>query len=781
MKISIIIPTFNTENYIQRCINSVFKNAQQNLDLEVIVVDGYSTDSTFHKLSRLQENYSNLIILRTEINSGPGVTRNIGVKNATGDWIMFLDSDDYIDEDALSKLQAFLVANDEASLDAVGFNWAYNPNSISAPKTHFAGRTDGHYLELDKEQWIKNYLRLRMDNSVIYTAIRRSLIIDNSIWFSQGYHEDVDYIFFVYWHSRKSRYLNQVLYYKTSRPDSIVNTISSNHIKGFMQAFKRIGIFIQKEKKHASRDFFKDYKVGLIGLIATRAREIWRNCPDVEYQVKLYRELYENWINFDFLSTDESLPFDDTLYSVICKKFLNVMCDKSVSVTEKSSIISKYIGETANKRWSCDDLHSSVFLRPDQIRTCCKRFFVDGEMRGDVVLIDLNNFDPSELSANKILEAKRSLYARINRGEDSECTGCPFLEFKEWGSLDNFQIGKLSFEHHSICNLRCSYCSETYYGGLKPKYDVNALVDDFLHNNMIDSDATVIWGGGEPIAEKRFSSLINKIIDNLPLTTHRVLTNSVIYSETIYRLLSENRISIFTSVDAGTPETFVAVRGRDKLNQVMKHLKKYASVNPRNVTVKYIFTSGNQSLEEINAFTSLVERYDLSRCNFQISTDFKDEQVSVDVLAVMTAMYKLLIGINCRVVFFDELIRQRLNKFNSDTEESLRIKLSELGVLDIIANKDLYKSVAIWGTGEQAKLLCENSTFFKCVDVEFFVDSTPMKKNTKFLDRQVLSPDVLLESDIPIVIAAVQNYPKIYDLFLDMGIKESRLIRNIIL
>jgi glycosyltransferase involved in cell wall biosynthesis/pyruvate-formate lyase-activating enzyme len=778
---SIIIPTFNTEKHIEDCLNSVYANTRKGVQFEVLVIDDCSTDSTRELAINYQKDHENLILLKTETKAGPGVARNVGVKNASGDWILFLDSDDYYDENALLKLKEFIDAHEGDTLDAVGFNWLYSPSSISVPKTHFEGRMDSHYLELEKDQLIRSYLKLRMDNSVIYTSVRRKLLLDNDIWFHQGYHEDVVYIFLVYWYARKVKYLDQVLYYKTSRPDSIVNTISKGHIKGFMRAYNNIGIFIDTEKNSGGPDYHHDYYTGLIGLIATRAREIYRNCTDARKRAILYRELYENWLKIDKKPTDDTFPYNNTLYSLVCEYFLNVMRHTGTTDSEKEVLLTKYLNETSVKRWSCKDLHHSVFLRPEEIRTCCKRFFVNEIMRGDVVLLDSSQINTAQPNAEKILTAKKQLYASINRGEKTPCDGCPFLEFKVWGALDHSKIHTLSFEYHSVCNLRCTYCCATYYGGSRAHYDVSDLVQDLLNKRMLSEHVVIIWGGGEPVLDNNFAFTIHSIIDQLPHSKHRVITNAVSFSEAIQTLLSEDKISTFTSVDAGTSETFTKIRGRDKLSEVLENLRKYAAANAKKVTVKYIFTTGNASLEEIKAFVHLVKKYELLGCNLQISFDFKADHIPIDVLVLMVTLYKLLIEVGCRLVFFDELLRQRLSSFDRATEESFKLKARQAGIHDILADKDLYQSVAIWGAGEQAKLLIEKSIFFKHVHVEYFVDSTPGKIGTKYYNRKILSPEVLMESDIPVVIAAVQNYAPIYQQFLKLGIDKSRLISKLIL
>ena len=96
---SIIIPAYNTEDFIEECILSVLKQAECGCEYEVIVIDDCSTDSTLEIVKGITSN--NLLILKAEMNSGPGAARNKGIEVASGEWVLFLDSDDILHPEAL--------------------------------------------------------------------------------------------------------------------------------------------------------------------------------------------------------------------------------------------------------------------------------------------------------------------------------------------------------------------------------------------------------------------------------------------------------------------------------------------------------------------------------------------------------------------------------------------------------------------------------------------------------------------------------------------------------
>lgn len=93
MLISIIIPAYNVEDYIEECIHSAF--AQTHKPIEVICIDNNSTDNTWQKLKQLQETYPSLLIEK-ELKPGAPAARNKGLALSKGEWIQFLDADDLL-------------------------------------------------------------------------------------------------------------------------------------------------------------------------------------------------------------------------------------------------------------------------------------------------------------------------------------------------------------------------------------------------------------------------------------------------------------------------------------------------------------------------------------------------------------------------------------------------------------------------------------------------------------------------------------------------------------
>ncbi len=102
MKISVIVPVYNAEKCLPKCVESVM--AQTYADWELVLIDDGSRDSSWNIICEYEKKDHRIIGIRQE-NGGPGKARNTGLKSATGDYAVFLDSDDYIDPDYFQLLQ----------------------------------------------------------------------------------------------------------------------------------------------------------------------------------------------------------------------------------------------------------------------------------------------------------------------------------------------------------------------------------------------------------------------------------------------------------------------------------------------------------------------------------------------------------------------------------------------------------------------------------------------------------------------------------------------------
>ncbi len=129
-KISIIIPVYNSEKYIRRCLNSILNQTFQ--DFEIILIDDNSKENSLKIISEIEKIHKDKIkILKNAKNVGAGASRNKGLKIASGEYITFIDSDDYIEKNTLKRMHESCVNTDSdiarINMKKVSFfiHWTY--------------------------------------------------------------------------------------------------------------------------------------------------------------------------------------------------------------------------------------------------------------------------------------------------------------------------------------------------------------------------------------------------------------------------------------------------------------------------------------------------------------------------------------------------------------------------------------------------------------------------------------------------------------------------------
>ena len=148
IKYSVIIPVYNSEKTIDRCLQSLL--SQKRADVEIIVIDDGSEDRSGEILSKYAEKNNTLILLRQE-NSGVSVARNTGIEKASGDYILFVDSDDFVSDDYFYALDQMGNQTDDDLI-------VFASNTIGGPEVDESGLY--HQLEVLKDNNKKMQLLL---------------------------------------------------------------------------------------------------------------------------------------------------------------------------------------------------------------------------------------------------------------------------------------------------------------------------------------------------------------------------------------------------------------------------------------------------------------------------------------------------------------------------------------------------------------------------------------------------------------------------------------------
>lgn len=238
MTLSVVIPVYNVENFLMECLESVF--SQEVADIEVICVNDGSTDSSGAILAEYQTLHDNMKII-SQANAGLSCARNSGLKTATGDYIYFLDSDDYLLPGAIRMMLDFAIAN---KVDIAGFNVATDDKPYYFKNGFDIAKCSG-------ENYLKAYLYHtgRYFNAPVWMYLYKSdFIRKNDLEFSPGrLHEDNEFSGRALYLAESCAMHNEAIQmHRVNRKGSIMADVSAKHYIHRLMNFRDLFSFYMK-------------------------------------------------------------------------------------------------------------------------------------------------------------------------------------------------------------------------------------------------------------------------------------------------------------------------------------------------------------------------------------------------------------------------------------------------------------------------------------------------------------------------------------------------------
>lgn len=224
--ISVVIPVYNVSEYVVRCVKSVMGQTFQ--DFECILVDDVSTDDSIAKCERLIADYHGTIrfrILHHERNRGLSAARNTGTETATGEYILYIDSDDAITDDCIEKLMAPILLDD--SIEMVMGNYERFAVRTQLPIHH---KKHGHEMLATQEDVKNGFFDRKNIYSMAWNKLtKKEFLQTNSLTFREGViWEDYLWTFKVMKNLKYLCMIEDVTYLKYQRSDSIVLSTDIN-------------------------------------------------------------------------------------------------------------------------------------------------------------------------------------------------------------------------------------------------------------------------------------------------------------------------------------------------------------------------------------------------------------------------------------------------------------------------------------------------------------------------------------------------------------------------
>lgn len=239
MLLSIIVPVYNVEEYLPQCIESI---ASINIkDIEIILVNDGSTDNSKSICSKYKKTFNNIKLI-DRLNGGLSAARNTGILNSSGKYIMFVDSDDYVNTDNLYKVIEFLRCND---LDVIMGDYY----EVIEDETKIIHNCNSKIIRSVDKKILKEIFN---EFNGLWPAwkniVKKEFLIKNNIIFKEEFlHEDIDFTTRILLNMENYAYIDVPwYYYRTQRVGSIMNKRNFKSLNDILEIVIELNEYIDE-------------------------------------------------------------------------------------------------------------------------------------------------------------------------------------------------------------------------------------------------------------------------------------------------------------------------------------------------------------------------------------------------------------------------------------------------------------------------------------------------------------------------------------------------------
>jgi glycosyltransferase involved in cell wall biosynthesis len=299
LKVSIIVPAFNVEKYICECLDSLVN--QTLMEVEIILVDDGSTDRTSVIIDDYAKRFENIRVLHKD-NEGQSRARNIGLKMAVGEYILFVDSDDYIDPLACETLYNYAKKYD---VDMVHGDVLNSKNEVFSNLKFRWIPSEGKVVS--GFEYLKQSIETETYDIVPWLNLtKKSFLLGNNLFFREGhFYEDQEYTLRLY-----TQFPSTVLkvrfpfyYYRLNRPGSTTTACSLKKGMDITFIANEMVRYVNESKSENKKPMYQVLSIALWHL-----SQIWLGLPTIENRRTVF-----NSISIEFKRSALRDPFPNNL------------------------------------------------------------------------------------------------------------------------------------------------------------------------------------------------------------------------------------------------------------------------------------------------------------------------------------------------------------------------------------------------------------------------------------------------------------------------------------
>lgn len=312
IKLSIIVPVYNVEKYLIKCLDSLVNQTFE--DVEIILVEDCSTDGS----KKICEDYCNrnkkIKLIKHDRNCGLSEARNSGLKVAKGEYITFVDSDDWVDIDMYEIMMNSIIATG-ADMAICGFKEIFNKNT----KISKVSERD---IVVTSEEALKMYFRAQITANSWNKIYKKVIFDDNNIMFQVGkFAEDQYPTFLSIFYSKSICLVSDTKYYYNRRNESLTTSNLSNKNYDVFEHLNLMKEFMKSKGCFEKYDLFyqvRYYKVVYMNIVKKIALSDIRLVDIEKYKIEMKKNYKENIYG---ILKNNNLSIKDKMQSGVIKYF----------------------------------------------------------------------------------------------------------------------------------------------------------------------------------------------------------------------------------------------------------------------------------------------------------------------------------------------------------------------------------------------------------------------------------------------------------------------------
>lgn len=298
MKFSIIVAAYNVEPYIADCVDALKR--QTFSDFEVLMVDDASSDDTLAVAKRHAGDDARFTFFEQPHNAGQSATRNVGLDHAVGEFVLFLDSDDYYRDDALAVIVERLEADNLDQLLFAAESFYENRRLRRERYEDQEARTSVEGVMTGPEMFVALEQVKSFRPSACLFALKRALIEDAGLRFKEGViHEDLLFTMQATPLPQRTAFLNEPLYQRRMREGStMTSAFSMRNVDGLFQVAQVMRAWIHEQGGEYSQDFRDAYAARVFDTYQIAARYLFE-IPETDVEAYRVTLTAQDRLDFD--------------------------------------------------------------------------------------------------------------------------------------------------------------------------------------------------------------------------------------------------------------------------------------------------------------------------------------------------------------------------------------------------------------------------------------------------------------------------------------------------